>query len=181
MRLDIRPAALTVLAIACLGTAPATAQPEADSALRMGEMSVPFEGKIGKGPAAQRTEFEMSVVHKLSSRSFTVKPGVPKRVSEIATQPVPVTCGTGDEAFESATAISLPRAYKLRGKRRNVAAKFKAVRNYRHVSGDQVRVVMRGKLTKGGKRGRGTIRIVVNAKAGAGACRANLPWSGRRA
>ncbi|NLT07114.1 MAG: hypothetical protein GXY03_12490 [Solirubrobacterales bacterium] len=182
MRLHLRLAAVTAaLATASALAAAATAQPEADSALRKGEMSVPFEGKIGKGPVAQRAEFDMRVVHKLVSRGFSLKPGTPKRVSEISAQQVPVTCGEGEDAFQSATSFELPKAYKLRGRKPDVAAKFKAVRSYRHISGQQLRVVMRGKLTKRGKRAKGTLRIVSKSTSGGSTCRATTRWSGRQA
>jgi len=182
MRPHLRLAAVTAtVGIACAAAAAATAQPQAGAAQRTGEMSVPFEGTVGKGPVAQRGTFNMRVAHKLASRGFNVKPGTPRRVSEIFANQVPVTCGEGEDAFESGTSFELPKAYKLRGKNLDVAARFKAVRNYRDASGRQLRVVMRGKLTKRGKRASGTVRIVSKSTSGGSTCRANTRWSGRRA
>jgi hypothetical protein len=133
----------------------------------------------GKGPVAQRSTFTMRVVHKLASGGFMVKAGAPKRVSEISAVQVPITCDEGEDAFTSAVSFELPRNYKLRGKNLNVAARFKAVRSYRHVNGQQLRVVMRGKLTKRGKRATGTLTIV-SSSSGATNCKSGkTPWSGR--
>lgn len=119
-------------------------------------------------------------MHKLVSRGLSLKPGTPKRVSQIVANQVPITCGEGEDAFESALQLELPKAYKLRGKNLDVSARFKAARSYRDdLTGRQLRVVMHGTLTRRGNRAKGTVQVVARSTSGGNVCRTKARWSAR--